>query len=58
MDIAEILNGLMNVTDWIEVNVINGFLGQFFGLIKGAVGSYETFKPLIDMILALFGGAA
>ena len=60
MDINEILNGLMNVTGWIETYLINGLLGQGFGFLKNIFGAYETYKPLIDAIMALFGafGAA
>jgi len=51
----DFFGGLMNVTDWIETYVINGFLGNGFNAIMKAVQSYMTFKPIIDFFTMLFG---
>ena len=32
MDLSGIMNGVLSVTDWIETYIINGFLGNLFGL--------------------------
>ena len=39
MDANSILNGLMNITSWIETNIINGLLGKGFGLLTGGFGN-------------------
>jgi len=52
MDANSILNGLMNATAWIEDVIINGLLGQGFGLLRGNSG---IIWAIISMFAAMFG---
>jgi len=60
MNFNDIFGGLMNVTDWIETFIINGFLGNGFRVIMDGINAYLALKPLLDFFSAIFGlfGAA
>ena len=51
MDFNAILNGLMNAGNWIEDVLINGLLGQGFGLLRNNSG---IIWAIISMLSALF----
>ena len=50
MDVTSILNGLMNVTAWIEDVIINGLLGKGFSFLTGGFG--EVIVALFKLISA------
>ena len=54
MNYAGLMGGLTNFSDWIETNVINGFMSSGFTLIRDFLISFLQFKPLFDLIFAIF----
>ena len=51
MDINAILNGLMNITSWIEDVLINGLLGQGFAML---VNNGGIIMAIINFFILLF----
>ena len=54
MDPNAILNGLMNASAWIEEVIINGLLGKGFAFLMDVFNVFVFFKPLFDLLAALF----
>ena len=54
---GDFFNGLTSVANWIETNIINGFMGGGFQAILKAILAFMSFKPIIDFFVALFSGA-